>query len=144
MRADAEAYRGVKDLVKLAKLTKEPMVISTKEKGKPRVDQTVSYGEAPGSSLASAKEYAERAINEVRATAHRRALPREQAAWHSHRVTARARACWSTDGRARARSLTGGAFASCARTFVYAAARCEPRPRRRCGLPAAAKVMSLE
>jgi len=61
----AEAFRGAKDLVKLAKLTKEPVTISTKEKGKPRQDTTMTYGEAPGSNLASAKEYAERAIAEV-------------------------------------------------------------------------------
>ena len=61
----AEAYRGAKDLVKLAKLTKEPVSISTKEKGKPRTTETVAYGEAPGSGLAAAREYAERAVNEV-------------------------------------------------------------------------------
>ena len=49
--ADAEAYRGVKDLVKLAKLTKEPVLVTTKEKGKPRVETTVNYGDAPGSAL---------------------------------------------------------------------------------------------
>ena len=61
----AEAYRGVKDLVKLAKLTKEQVVVSTKEPGKPRVEQTIAYGDAPGSGLASAEEYAKRAVNEA-------------------------------------------------------------------------------
>ena len=31
----AEAFRGAKDLVKLAKLTKQEVLVSTKEKGKP-------------------------------------------------------------------------------------------------------------
>ena len=62
----AEAYRGVKDLVKLAKLTKQPVQVTTKEKGKPRVvSETVAYGDAPNSGLASTKEYAERAMNEM-------------------------------------------------------------------------------
>ena len=39
--------------------------VSTKEKGKPVTTQEMSYGDAPGSGLSSAKEYAERAINEV-------------------------------------------------------------------------------
>jgi hypothetical protein len=59
------AYRGVKDLVKLAKLTKEPVVLTTKEAGKPKQDQIVSYGEAPGSGLSSAEEYATRAADEL-------------------------------------------------------------------------------
>ena len=61
----AEAYRGVKDLVKLAKLTKQPVVVSTKEKGQPRKEETIAYGDAPGSGLASAEEYAKRAVNEA-------------------------------------------------------------------------------
>jgi len=61
----AEAFRGAKDLVKLAKLTKEPVTISSKEKGKPRQETTMTYGEAPGSNLGSAKEYAERALQEL-------------------------------------------------------------------------------
>lgn len=61
----AEAYRGVKDLVKLAKLTKEKVVLSTKEKGKPREETTMDYGDAPNSGLAPTKEYAERALNEM-------------------------------------------------------------------------------
>lgn len=59
------AYRGVKDLVKLAKLTKEPVVVATKEAGKPRTETQMSYGEAPGSGLASAEEYAKRAADEL-------------------------------------------------------------------------------
>jgi hypothetical protein len=51
--------------VKLAKLTKQKVVVSTKEPGKPRVDMEVEYGEAPGSNLGSAKEYAERAVAEL-------------------------------------------------------------------------------
>ena len=63
----AEAYHHalVKDLVKLAKLTKQPVVVSTKEKGQPRKEETVAYGDAPGSGLASAEEYAKRAVNEA-------------------------------------------------------------------------------
>lgn len=61
----AEAFRGAKDLVKLAKLTKQKVVVSSKEPGKPRVDTEMSYGDAPGSGLASGKEYAERALQEV-------------------------------------------------------------------------------
>ena len=62
----AEAYRGFKDLVKLAKLTKETVVVSTKEKGQPRQQVSMTYADAPGSNLAPTKEYAERAVNEVR------------------------------------------------------------------------------
>ena len=61
----AEAYRGAKDLVKLAKLTNAPVTISTKEKGKPRVNVEMKYSEAPGANLAPTKEYADRAINEI-------------------------------------------------------------------------------
>ena len=61
----AEAYRGAKDLIKLAKLTKQKVVVSTKEQGKPRVDTEMFYGDAPGSGLSSTKEYAERALQEV-------------------------------------------------------------------------------
>jgi DNA-binding phage protein len=59
------AYRGVKDLVKLAKLTKEPVTVSIKEAGKPRQDTVVNYGDAPGSGLSSAEEYATRAADEL-------------------------------------------------------------------------------
>ena len=61
----AEAYRGVKDLVRLAKLTKEPVTVATKETGKPRQEAVMSYGEAPGSGLATAEEYATRAADEL-------------------------------------------------------------------------------
>eukprot|EP00322_Chrysochromulina_rotalis_P016590 CAMPEP_0115865662 /NCGR_PEP_ID=MMETSP0287-20121206/19839_1 /TAXON_ID=412157 /ORGANISM="Chrysochromulina rotalis, Strain UIO044" /LENGTH=204 /DNA_ID=CAMNT_0003320185 /DNA_START=14 /DNA_END=628 /DNA_ORIENTATION=+ len=61
----AEANRAAKDLVKLAKLTKQKVQVSTKEPGKPRVTEEVEYGSAPGSNLASTKEYAERAAQEV-------------------------------------------------------------------------------
>jgi DNA-binding phage protein len=61
----AEAFRGAKDLVKLAKLTQQPVLVTTKEKGKPRIESTVAYGDAPGSGLSSAREYAERAVNEL-------------------------------------------------------------------------------
>ena len=61
----AEAYRGVKDLVKLAKLTRQEVTVSFKEEGKPRVDKVMAYGDAPDSGLASTKEYAERALNEA-------------------------------------------------------------------------------
>ena len=61
----AEAFRGAKDLVKLAKLTKEKVVVSKKEPGKPRVTEQIEYGQAEGSGLATAKEYAERAVQEV-------------------------------------------------------------------------------
>lgn len=37
----AEAYRGVKDLVKLARLTKQTVAVSTKEPGKPRKETQV-------------------------------------------------------------------------------------------------------
>ena len=59
----AEAYRGVKDLVKLAKLTKQPVEVSSKEAGKPRTTEVKEYGEV--GSLASTKSYAERALQEV-------------------------------------------------------------------------------
>lgn len=59
------AYRGVKDLVKLAKLTKEPVTVTTKEAGKPRQETVVNYGDAPGSGLSSAEEYATRAADEL-------------------------------------------------------------------------------
>ncbi|EOD14773.1 hypothetical protein EMIHUDRAFT_461595 [Emiliania huxleyi CCMP1516] len=61
----AEAYRGVKDLVKLARLTKQTVAVSTKEPGKPRKETQVRYGDVPDSGLATAKEYAERAADEI-------------------------------------------------------------------------------
>lgn len=61
----AEAFRGAKDLVKLAKLTKQKVVVSTKDQNGEVRKEEMSYGDAPGSGLAPAKEYAERAINEV-------------------------------------------------------------------------------
>jgi len=61
----AEAFRGAKDLVKLARLAKSKVVVSTKEQGKPRKDEEMSYADAPGSGLASAEEYAKRAADEV-------------------------------------------------------------------------------
>lgn len=61
----AEAYRGVKDLVKLAKLTKDPVTVTKKEKGQPRQEQVMSYGDAPGSGLSSTEEYAKRAGDEI-------------------------------------------------------------------------------
>lgn len=61
----AEAFRNAKDLVKLAKLTTQQVEISVKEKGKPRETKVMSYADAPGSSLDSTANYAERAANEV-------------------------------------------------------------------------------
>jgi hypothetical protein len=61
----AEAFRAAKDLVKLAKLTRQPVEVTNKEKGKPRETTTMAYGDAPGSGLSSAKEYADRAVQEV-------------------------------------------------------------------------------
>ena len=61
----AEAFRGVKDLVKLAKLTKSEVKVSFKEKGKPVVDKVMEYGQAPNSGLSPADEYAKRAVNEL-------------------------------------------------------------------------------
>jgi len=61
----AEANRNAKDLVKLAKLTKQKVTVSIKEPGKPRVDQEMDYGAAPGTSLASTEEYADRALQEI-------------------------------------------------------------------------------
>ena len=58
----AEAMRNARDLVKLAKLTKQKVSVSKKEPGKPRVEVEVEYGAAEGSGLASTKEYAERAF----------------------------------------------------------------------------------
>ena len=64
----AESNRAAKDLVKLAKLTKQKVQVSYKEAGKPRSIQEVEYGDAPGSNLGSTKEYAERAADEVLGT----------------------------------------------------------------------------
>lgn len=61
----AEAYRGAKDLVKLAKLTKQEVVVSYKEQGKPVEKKTMAYGDAPDSGLATTREYAERSVNEL-------------------------------------------------------------------------------
>ena len=61
----AEAARGARDLIKLAKLTKKPVEVSIKEPGKPRLTQVTEYGAAKGSALASAKEYTERAVQEI-------------------------------------------------------------------------------
>ena len=61
----AEANRGAKDLIKLAKLTTQEVEVSLKEKGKPRETKTMKYGEAPDSGLGSTKEYAERAVQEA-------------------------------------------------------------------------------
>ncbi len=51
--------------VKLAKLTKQKVIVSSKEPGKPRQDVEVEYGQAEGSNLAPAKEYAQRAFQEA-------------------------------------------------------------------------------
>ena len=64
-RLRTSAYRGVKDLVKLAKLTKDPVTVTKKEKGQPRQEQVMSYGDAPGSGLSSTEEYAKRAGDEI-------------------------------------------------------------------------------
>jgi len=61
----AEATRAAKDLLKLAKLTKQKVQISTKVAGKPREYSEVEYGAAPGANLGTAQEYAERAAAEV-------------------------------------------------------------------------------
>ena len=52
-------------LVKLAKLTKQKVSISSKEPGKPRVTMEIEYGLAEGSNLGSTKEYAGRAFQEA-------------------------------------------------------------------------------
>jgi len=61
----AEAFRGAKDLVKLAKLAKSKVMVTTKEAGKPMVKDEMNYADAPGSGLSSAEEYAKRAANEL-------------------------------------------------------------------------------
>jgi len=59
----AEAARAARDLVKLAKLTKETVEVSVKEKGKPRETVVKSYSET--GTLGSTQEYAERAVQEL-------------------------------------------------------------------------------
>ena len=61
----AEASRNARDLVKLAKLTKQKVAVSVKEKGKPVKTVEVEYGQAEGSNLGSAEEYAKRAFQEA-------------------------------------------------------------------------------
>ena len=61
----SESMRNARELVKLAKLTKQKVKVSTKEAGKPRIDAEMDYGEAPGSGLGPTKEYAERAYQDV-------------------------------------------------------------------------------
>lgn len=61
----SEAMRNARELVKLARLTKQKVKVSTKEPGKPRVDVEMDYGDAEGSGLAPTKEYADRAYQEV-------------------------------------------------------------------------------
>eukprot|EP00962_Isochrysis_galbana_P049843 scaffold21331_cov117-Isochrysis_galbana.AAC.13 len=61
----AEASRGARDLIKLAKLTKQPVEVSIKETGKPRRTAVTEYGSAEGSGLSTAEEYAERAAAEL-------------------------------------------------------------------------------
>ena len=55
--------RQARDLVKLAKLTKSKVTVSSKEVGKPRTTVEAEYGEAAG--LLSARSYGERATEEV-------------------------------------------------------------------------------
>ncbi|KAL1520896.1 hypothetical protein AB1Y20_022457 [Prymnesium parvum] len=59
----AEASRNARDLVKLVKLTKQPVEVSLKEKGKPRTTEIKEYGEM--GTLAPAASYAERAVQEI-------------------------------------------------------------------------------
>jgi hypothetical protein len=61
----SEASRGAIDLIKLAKLTKQPVEVSIKEAGKPRRTAVTEYGSAEGSGLSTALEYAERAAEEL-------------------------------------------------------------------------------
>ena len=61
----AEAFRNAKDLVKLAKLTKQKVQVSKKEPGKPRTTVEMEYGQAEGSNLGSTKDYASRAFQEA-------------------------------------------------------------------------------
>jgi len=59
-----EAARNARDLYKLAKLSKSTVEVSVKEPGKPRKVEFKEYGEAGGLG-SSAKEYAERSVQEV-------------------------------------------------------------------------------
>jgi len=61
----AEASRSARDLLKLAKLTKQNVEVSVKEAGKARRTELKEYGEAEGSGLSTAKEYADRAAEEL-------------------------------------------------------------------------------
>ena len=61
----AEAMRNARDLVKLAKLTKQKVQVSKKEPGKPRTTVEMEYGQAEGSNLGSTKDYASRAFQEA-------------------------------------------------------------------------------
>ena len=58
-----EAMRNARDLVKLAKLTKSKVTVTSKEVGKPRTTVEAEYGEAAGPL--SARSYGERATEEV-------------------------------------------------------------------------------
>lgn len=59
----AEANRAAKDLVKLTKLAQQTVEVSIKEPGKPRQTEIKSYAET--GQVAPAKDYAERAVQEV-------------------------------------------------------------------------------
>ncbi len=59
-----EAFRNARDLVKLAKLTKQQVQVSV-QSGDKRETKTIAYGDAEGSALDSAENYAERALKEV-------------------------------------------------------------------------------
>mmetsp|Transcript_14915 Transcript_14915/g.25432 ORF Transcript_14915/g.25432 Transcript_14915/m.25432 type:complete len:194 (+) Transcript_14915:19-600(+) len=61
----AEAYRNARDLVKLAKLTRQPVVVTTKEPGKPKVETTKLYSEVENSGLAPTETYVARALDEL-------------------------------------------------------------------------------
>ena len=61
-----QAFRNAKDLVKLAKLTKQTVELTIKEKGKPRETKTVAYSDAPGGGgLDTTQSYADRAVAEL-------------------------------------------------------------------------------
>ena len=60
----AEASRAARDLYKLAKLTNQPVEVSTKEIGKPRQTEVKRMGDTEA-GLGSAKDYAERAAAEL-------------------------------------------------------------------------------
>ena len=61
----AEAARNARDLVKLAKLSKSTVEVTTKVAGQPRETILQEYGSVEGSGLDAPGVYAERALKEV-------------------------------------------------------------------------------